>query len=142
MDSTTGVDPVWRLLLVVGFFATGNCAVVVGAGAGLAGSTLGSGVGTTKLSYPMERVMRILVGMLFVSTLGAGCTRGTADGVKFLSLSVASAGIVCVMRWRSRRSCDVSICWIPLTAFAQSAIACMILSCGVMEGLVMFLCWN
>ena len=142
MDSTTGVDPVRRLLLVVGFFATGNCAVVVGAGAGLAGSTLGSGVGTTGLSFPMDFVMRILVGMLFVSTLRAGCTLGTDDDCMLLSLSMLTAGSVCVMRWRSHRSCDVSMCLIPLTAFAQSVIACMILSCGVMEGLVMFLCWN
>ena len=98
VDSTTGVEPVRRLLLVGGLFATGNCAVVVVAVGGLAGSTLGSGVGTTRLSFPMEHVMRILVGMLFVSTLGAGCTLGTADGCKFLSLSVSPAGSVWVMR--------------------------------------------
>ena len=30
----------------------------------------------------------------------------------------------------------------PLIAFAQSARACIILSCGGMVGLVIFLCWN
>ena len=54
VGSTTGVEPVRRLLLVGGFFATGNCAVVGSAGTGVASSTLGSGVGTTGLSFPMD----------------------------------------------------------------------------------------
>ena len=72
VGSTTGVEPVWHLLLVGGLFATGKCAVIgtdIGAGSGVAGFTLKSVIDTTWLLFAVDRVMRIFVGVSFVSTL-------------------------------------------------------------------------
>jgi len=122
--------------------ATGNWAMVLAilgaCGVTSVGTILGSATG---VSGDMDLVMRMFVGGTSLSTLGAGCTLGIY-GCCGSSVSSASAVSVCVMRWMSLKSWDVSMFSIPLMALAQSASACMSLSCGVTVGLVMSLCWN
>ena len=89
--------------------ATGNWAVVLV----ILGAGVGSGVGTilgavAGISGDMDLVMRIFVGGVSVSTLGAGCTLGIV-GCCGLSESSASSVSVCVMRWMSLKSWDVSM---------------------------------
>jgi len=131
-----------RLRLVGVLVATGNWAVVVtflGARCGPGvGTTLGAAVGT---SVDMDLVMRMFGGGVSLSTLGAGCTLGIA-GCCGMSASLSPSVSDCVMRCMSRKSWDVSMFSIPLMALAQSASACISLSCGVTVGLVMCLCWN
>ena len=98
------------LRLVGVFVATGNWAVVLV----FLGAGCGSGVGTTLraavgMSWDIDLVMRMFVGGVSLSTLGADCTLGTADYCGS-SVSSSSAVSVCVMRWMSLKSWDVSMC--------------------------------
>ena len=97
----------WRLAGVL--VVTGKCAVVLvilgACGGACVGITLGVVAG---ISGDMDLVMRMLLGGVSASTLGAGCTLGIA-GCWVLSESSASAVSVCVMRWISRKSWDVSM---------------------------------
>ena len=74
-----GVVSVRRLCLVGVFVATGNWAIVLTN----LGACDGAGVDTTLraaagMSGDMDLVMRIFMGGVSVSTLGAGCTLGIA----------------------------------------------------------------
>ena len=129
VGSTTGVEPVRRRRLRGSRVTTGSWAVVVDAVVVLAGSTLGTGLGTTRLSYPMERVMRILGGTLFVSTLGAGwasCVRVCAGVCRLRRSAVIVVASMSAMS--SRNLCVESPLFKPLMALMQSVMACMILS--------------
>ena len=91
------------------------------------------------MSGDMDLVMRMFVDGVSLSTLGAGCTLGIAGCCGLSESSVPSVSD-CVMRCMSRKTWDVSMFSIPLMALAQSASACISLSCGVTVGLVMSLC--
>ena len=126
-----GVDRMRRLRLITGIDVGGNCAVV--------GTTLGAGGGVVGSCDAMDRVIRMFGGGL-LSTLGTGCTLGR-DWVS--SVSSWAALNLLEMRCMSRMSCEASLWLMPLMALmacAQSDNAFMILSCGVMVGLVMCLC--
>jgi len=101
------VDPGRSLRLVGVLVAAGNWAVVgiilgAGGGAGM-GTTLRVGICNAGVSWAIDLVMRMFVGGVSLSTLGAGCTLGNA-GCCGLSVSSLSAVSICEMRWMSRRS--------------------------------------
>ena len=126
-----GADRMRRLRLITGFDLVGNWAVV--------GTTLGAAVGTGGTFGAIDRVMRMSGGGL-LSTLGTGCTLGLGCLSGVSSVSVCVALNLFEMRCMSLMSWDASMCLMPLMACAQSDNAFMILSWGVMVGLVMFLC--
>ena len=103
------------------------------------GTTLGAEADVVGMFDDMDRVILMSRGGL-LSTLGTGCTLrlGCTCGVSLVSVCVAMNWFE--MRCMSFMSCDASICLMPLMACAQSDNAFMILSWGVIVGLVMFLC--
>ena len=104
-------------------------------------ATLGTGGVTGVLDWDMviDRVTRLLSSTAGSSTLGTGCTLG---GGWVCLASGSLFGTMSRIRSMSRRSLAESKCLMFLIAPAQSAKAAMILSYGVIEGFVMFLCWN
>ena len=107
VGNTIGAESVLRRRLVGVLVATGRCAVVgtnVVAGKGVAGATLGIGMSMACLSFVMDLVMRAVVGVSSVATLGAGCTLGIAGNYNVSCLSSVQVGRICVMRCISRRS--------------------------------------
>ena len=109
-------------------------------GAAVAGVTLGEGCSEMLMLFDMERVIHMLDRIdSLLCTLGAGCTLGRDCKLVVSLCSSTWSFEMCSMSQTFR---DVSMCLMPLMALAQSDSARMILSCGVIVGFVIFLCWN